>query len=175
MDFRIIWHRCSPLRVKVPSETFVHVRLLTPSHSPPPPKKSRFGFTYHNPALVLLTYSLTPPPLSPQPALPQRPPSPFFFSDLDSHPTKSLTRPPLQPPPLHPPPPPPKKKNKKKKKKNRFGFFVKLSKKKITYPLPQTPSRPPPLPQFFSSDLDSLSICKKKLLRLFPCISDLIL
>ena len=31
MDFKIILHRCTPWRVEVPLETFVHARTLTPS------------------------------------------------------------------------------------------------------------------------------------------------
>ena len=147
----------SPLRVKVPSETFVNVRLLTPSRNPPPPPRK-------NPDLDSLTiiqlwyYShIHLPPL------PQRPHPQFFFRFRFSSKKNHLPARPFNPSPL-----PPSKTKKKKKKKKKIQILCQfVQKKKNHLPTPPAPLAAPPPPQFFSSDLDSLSICKKNYLDFF--------
>ena len=80
MDFKIILHRCSPWRVEVPFETFVHARTLTlslPLFLPPPPppqkKKKKKNFSDKDSSSIYRKRATH--------TFPDTPPN--FFSDLD--------------------------------------------------------------------------------------------
>ena len=140
MDFRIIWHSCSPWRVEVQFESFGHVRSPIPQAPLPPCSlKEMFSGFFVN-LLIKFTYLLhqpTPPP----PRSNKKNQIWILCEKKITYPLSPTPPPPPPPPPPQNHPPPHKKKKKKKEKKE----------KKINTKKPQ---------KTYVSDLDS--VCFQK-------------